>query len=61
LRRRTYELSSSTAPDYHDAIISALADGNIDAAELAMREHIRTVRQRLLKFMEDHQPSSAAD
>lgn len=57
-RRRTYELSSSTAPDAHEAIIVALAGGDIDAAEHAMRDHVRTVRQRLLKFMEDNQPAS---
>ena len=59
-RRKTYELSSSTAPDAHEAIVVALAAGNIDTAEQAMREHVRTVRHRLLKFLEDNQPVPVA-
>ncbi|SPF53956.1 Transcriptional regulator, GntR family [Candidatus Sulfopaludibacter sp. SbA4] len=55
-RRKTYDLSSSTAPDYHDAIVKALEEGAADAAERLMREHIRTVRSRLLQFLEDQQP-----
>jgi len=55
-RRKTYDLSSSTAPDYHDAIVKALEEGDADAAERLMREHIRTVRSRLLQFLEDQQP-----
>ena len=54
-RRRTYDLSSSTAPDYHDAIVKALEEGSADAAERAMRDHIRNVLQRLLQFLEDPQ------
>jgi len=60
-RRKTYDLSSSTAPDYHDAIVKALEQGDNGAAEQAMREHIRTVRQRLLQFMEDQQAVGAAE
>jgi DNA-binding GntR family transcriptional regulator len=52
-RRKTYDLSSSTAPDSHEAVVKALEHGAGDAAERAMREHIRTVRQRLLQFVED--------
>jgi DNA-binding GntR family transcriptional regulator len=59
-RRNSYDLSSSTAADYHDAIVKALDQGSGDAAERAMREHIRTVRQRLLQFMEDQQPVGVA-
>jgi DNA-binding GntR family transcriptional regulator len=51
-RRRTYDLSSSTAPDFHDAIVGALEEHTRDAAERAMRDHIRTVRERLLQFMQ---------
>jgi DNA-binding GntR family transcriptional regulator len=59
-RRKTYDLSSTTAPDFHDAIVKALEQGSVDGAERAMREHIRTVRQRLLQFMEDQQPVGIA-
>jgi len=54
-RRKTYDLSSSTAPDSHDAIVKALEEGSLDAAERAMREHIRNVLERLLVFLENPQ------
>jgi DNA-binding GntR family transcriptional regulator len=60
-RRKTYDLSSSTAPDFHDAIVKALEDGTGDKAERAMREHIRTVRNRLLQFLEEHQAAAVAE
>ncbi len=60
-RRSTYDLSSTTAPDFHDAIVKALEHGSGEAAEHAMREHIRTVRQRLLRFLEDQQPVGASE
>ncbi len=59
-RRKTYDLSSTTAPDNHDAIVKALEEGNADAAERAMREHIHNVRQRLLRFLEDPQAVGTA-
>lgn len=52
-RRKTYDLSSSTAPDYHEGILRALEEQDRDAAERLMREHIQTVRLRLLKFLKD--------
>jgi DNA-binding GntR family transcriptional regulator len=60
-RRNTYDLSSSTAPDFHDAIVKAMEQGSVDAAEHAMREHVRTVRQRLLQFMEEQQPADVSN
>ncbi len=51
-RRRTYELSSSTAPDAHRAILEAFERGNRKKAQAAMRNHIALVRQRLIDFME---------
>lgn len=51
-RRNTYDLSSSTAPDYHESITKALEANNREAAQSAMREHIQNVRQRLLDFLE---------
>jgi len=50
-RRLTYDLSASTAPEAHKAILDALAKGNRKAAELAMRKHISLVRNRLLGAM----------
>jgi DNA-binding GntR family transcriptional regulator len=51
-RRSTYDLSSSTAPQYHETVVKALENHDLDTAERAMREHIRNVRDRLLKFLE---------
>lgn len=52
-RRKTYNLSSSTAPDAHLAILNALEKGNRKEAQAAMRSHISLVRQRLIAFMEE--------
>jgi DNA-binding GntR family transcriptional regulator len=52
-RRSAYDLSSSTAPDFHEAIVKALEDEDREKAESEIREHIRTVRKRLLQFLEN--------
>ncbi|MBI1896661.1 MAG: GntR family transcriptional regulator [Acidobacteria bacterium] len=54
-RRKTYDLSSSTAPAFHEAIIAALEAGDRKRAERAMSEHIDTVRRKLLDFLEQAQ------
>jgi len=51
-RRKTYNLSSSTAPDAHRAIVEALENGDRKEAQAAMGRHISLVRQRLIAFME---------
>jgi len=51
-RRKTYELSGSTAPDYHQSIVDALEENDRVRAQETMREHIQNVRRRLLQFME---------
>ncbi len=51
-RRNTYDLSSSTAPDYHGAIAEALEENQREKAEDAMRDHIQNVKQRLLEYLE---------
>jgi DNA-binding GntR family transcriptional regulator len=51
-RRKTYDLSASTAPDAHLAIIDALEEGNRKEAQNAMRNHIDLVRQRLIAFIQ---------
>jgi DNA-binding GntR family transcriptional regulator len=51
-RRKTYDLSSSTAPSAHKAILDAMQSGNRKAAQNAMREHICLVRGRLVHFLE---------
>ncbi len=50
-RRKTYDLSSSTACDFHEAIIRALETGDRDQAEHLMGRHIQTVRTKLLEFL----------
>jgi DNA-binding GntR family transcriptional regulator len=54
-RRKTYDLSGSTAPDYHHSIVNALQNNDRIRAQETMREHIENVRRRLLQFMEEHQ------
>jgi len=54
-RRKTYDLSSSAAPDDHEAIVRALENGDRDTAERAVRDHIRNVRQRLVQALETEQ------
>jgi DNA-binding GntR family transcriptional regulator len=51
-RRKTYSLSSSTAPDAHRSILQALEEGDRKGAQTAMRKHIALVRQRLIDFLE---------
>lgn len=51
-RRKTYDLSSSTAPDAHQAIIDAMERDSRKEAQTAMRSHIALVRERLVEFME---------
>jgi DNA-binding GntR family transcriptional regulator len=47
-RSKSYELSSSTAPVAHTRIYQALKSGDKQEAQLAMKEHIIFVRDRLL-------------
>jgi DNA-binding GntR family transcriptional regulator len=50
-RCQTYDLSSSTAPRAHTAILKAFEEGDRVQAETAMREHISHVRSRLVEFI----------
>jgi DNA-binding GntR family transcriptional regulator len=54
-RRKTYDLSGSTAPDYHQSIVNALQNNDRIRAQEIMREHIENVRRRLLQFMAELQ------
>ena len=58
-RRTSYDLSSSTAPDYHDAILEALEESDSEKAQEAMRAHIRNVRERLVQSFESEAPIPA--
>ncbi|HEY3841060.1 MAG TPA: GntR family transcriptional regulator [Bryobacteraceae bacterium] len=53
-RRKTYDVSSSSAPDAHEALLDALEKGGDDRsdAEGAMSRHISTVRKRLIEHLE---------
>ncbi len=51
-RCKTYDLSSSTAPKAHKAILEALEEGNSTKAQAAMRHHISLVRSRLIAFID---------
>jgi DNA-binding GntR family transcriptional regulator len=56
-RRKTYDLSASTAPSAHRAILEALQRGNRKAAQNAMRSHISLVRHRLVDSMQSRRKS----
>lgn len=51
-RRKTYALSSSSAPDAHRAVLEALEKDDRKAAQTAMHRHIALVRERLLAFID---------
>ena len=53
--RNSYDLSSSTAPGYHESIVDALESNGREKAESEMRDHIRIVKRRLLEFLESSQ------
>lgn len=55
-RRKSYDLSSSTAPDFHEGILEALDAADRVKAEEAMREHIQNVKGRLVAFLENREP-----
>lgn len=59
-RRKTYDLSSSAAPRYHEAILAALERKDRDKAAMVMREHIQNVRQRLVEFLENREIAQLA-
>ena len=50
-RRKTYDLSSSVAPDFHQAIVDALRKEDREEAQSAMRRHIANVRERLVEYL----------
>ncbi|SPE39635.1 Transcriptional regulator, GntR family [Candidatus Sulfopaludibacter sp. SbA3] len=55
-RRKTYDLSSSAAPDHHAGILEALESNNRQKAESVMRAHIQNVRKRLVEFLATSTP-----
>ena len=54
-RCKTYNLSSSSAPKAHRAILDALKENDRKKAQTAMRNHISHVRKRLIEFLEQDQ------
>ncbi len=57
-RCKTYNLSSSTAPKAHRAIMEALKRGDRKEAKKAMGDHIDYVRQHLIDFV-SNQPETS--
>jgi DNA-binding GntR family transcriptional regulator len=51
-RRKTYDLSSSSAPDAHRAILQAFEKSDRKAAQAAMHSHVKLVRERLIAFID---------
>lgn len=60
-RRETYNLSSKTAYEAHNAIVQALKEGDRRAAKAAMGNHISYVRRQLLDFVAAQQPGEQPD
>jgi len=56
-RRRTFALTSSTAPEAHLTILEALANEDREAASQAMHQHLTLVRERLIHFMKEQAAS----
>ncbi len=50
-RRKTYVLSSTTAPDAHDALVDAIEKNDRPSAENIMSRHISSVRKTLLDHL----------
>lgn len=57
-RRKTYDLSSSTAADAHEEIVRALEAGDRPRAASVMSEHITTVRRKLVEFLEQREAAA---
>ncbi|MPY88255.1 MAG: FCD domain-containing protein [Luteitalea sp.] len=60
LRRKTYDLSSSRAVPMHARIVDCLAKEDRQAAAEAMREHIRSTRDKLIEHVTQASPGSAS-
>jgi DNA-binding GntR family transcriptional regulator len=59
-RRKTYDLSSSSAADHHEEILLALENDDQAKAEKAMSDHIGNVRRKLLEFLQAQQRADSA-
>lgn len=59
-RYKTYHLSGSTSPSGHGKIYQALKIHDRNAAQLAMQEHVRFVKDRLLESLETRESLSFA-
>jgi len=53
-RCKTYNLSSSSAPQNHRFIVEALRENDRRKAKIAMREHIEYVQQQLVAYLSSH-------
>jgi DNA-binding FadR family transcriptional regulator len=51
-RCKTYQLSSTTSYEAHQAVFQALLKGDRKKAQAAMRDHISHVRKSLIAFLE---------
>ncbi len=61
VRRKTYDLSSSTAASMHDAIVTALESNDRETAQALMREHISSVAKRLIEHLRSLEASAVED
>ncbi|HUJ30226.1 MAG TPA: GntR family transcriptional regulator [Candidatus Acidoferrum sp.] len=59
-RCKTYNLSSSVAPQAHRSIVNALKKGDRKEAKRAMAQHIDYVRKQLIDFVNSQQASGSS-
>jgi DNA-binding GntR family transcriptional regulator len=60
LRSKSYDLSSSRAVPLHARITSSLENDNREGAAEAMRQHIRSTRDKLIEFVARTAPTRTA-
>lgn len=58
-RAKTFHLSAPATPEGHSRILAALRRGELEAAAVAMAEHIAYTRDALLKVMEQEEAAAA--
>jgi DNA-binding GntR family transcriptional regulator len=59
-RRDTFHLSSNVSLEMHRRILAALEQNDREAAALLMRQHITTVRDKLVRYMQERGEKGSA-
>ncbi|MBI3208979.1 MAG: GntR family transcriptional regulator [Candidatus Solibacter usitatus] len=59
-RRKTYDISSSDAPNSHDLILDALESGDRVQAEKEVSRHVSDVRNKLVDFLSKREAAAVS-